>query len=107
MSPLVLKKLDPGVLKLDLETLAEILRQTLDTFHWDIMLWGLSIMQAERWFTLEAELSPRKRGRGIVAQERIVHAKALVQQGFSKSQKACKLGISPSTISKWIARGLY
>lgn len=107
LSPRVLGKLEPGALDLDFETLTEILREILDPYHWDPMLWGLTILQAEFWFSLEEESAPGKRGRGVTAQEQIRRAKALAQQGLRKSQIARELGISASTISQWVARGLY
>lgn len=48
-----------------------------------------------------------KRGRGVAAQDQISRAKALAQRGVGKSQIARELGVSPSTISQWIARELY
>lgn len=93
--------------RLEATTLTEILRETLDPYHWDPMLWGLTILQAELWFSLEEESAPGKRGRGVAAQEQIRRAKALTQEGLSKSQIALELGISASTISQWNARGLF
>lgn len=109
LSPRVLRKLEPGALDLDsdFETLTEILRETLDPYHWDSMLWWLTILQAELWFGLEEESAPCKRGRGVAAQEQIRRAKALAQHGLNKSKVARELGISASTISQWIARGLF
>ncbi|UCV28159.1 helix-turn-helix domain-containing protein [Ferribacterium limneticum] len=104
VAPCVLRKLDTGVLNLDFETLTEILRETLDPYHWDPMHWGLTILQAELWFSLEEESAPGKRGHGLAAQVKIDQAKGLINQGVGRSQIARELGVSPSAVSKWIAR---
>lgn len=106
-SPRVLKKIGPAALDSDFETLTEILREQLDPYRWDPMLWGWAVFQAEIWFALEEELSPGKRGHGLAAQERIRRAEGLAQSGLNKRQIAQELGISPSTISKWIVRGRF
>lgn len=106
-SPRVMKKIGPAVLDSDFETLTEILREQLDPYRWDPMLWGWAVLQAEMWFALEEELSTGKRGYGLAAQGRIVRAEVLAKNGLNGRQIAHQLGISPSTISKWIARGRF
>ena len=106
-SPRVLKKIGSAALDTDFETLTEILREQLDPYRWDPMLWGWAVLQAEMWFALEEELSPGKRGCGLATQERIARAEALAKSGLNHRQIAHELGISPSTISKWIARGRF
>lgn len=106
-SPRVLKKIGIAALDADFETLTEILREQLDLYRWDPMLWGWAVLQAEMWFALEEELSPGKRGYGLATQERIARAEALAKSGLNHRQIAHELGISPSTISKWIARGRF
>jgi len=106
-SPRVLKKIGTAALDSDFETLTEILREQLDPYRWDPMLWGWAVLQAEMWFALEEELSPGKRGYGQATLERIARAKALAKSGLNSRQIARELGISPSTISKWIARGRF
>lgn len=106
-SPRVLEKIGTAALDTDFETLTEILREQLDPYRWDPMLWGCAVLQAEMWFALEEELSPGKRGYGLATQERIVRAEALAKSGLNSRQIAHELGISPSTISKWIARGRF
>lgn len=59
-SPRVMKKIGTTALDADFETLTEILREQLDPYRWDPMLWGWAILQAEMWFALEEELSPGK-----------------------------------------------
>lgn len=71
------------------------------------MLWGWAVLQAEMWFALEEELSPGQRGHGLATQERITRAEALAKRGLNSRQIAHELGISSSTISKWIARGRF
>lgn len=108
ISPRVMKRIGgTTALSADFETLTEILREQLDPYRWDPMHWGLVVLQAEAWFALEEELSPRKRGTGQTAEARIIQALALARNGFSNSQIANTLGISPSTVSKWIARGRF
>lgn len=106
-SPRVLKKIGIAALDADFETLTEILREQLDPYRWDPMLWGWAVLQAEMWFALEEELSPGKRGYGLATQERIARAEALAKSGLNHRQIAHELGISPSTISRWIARGRF
>lgn len=106
-SPRVLKKIGTAALDADFETLTEILREQLDPYRWDPMLWGWAVLQAEMWFALEEELSPGKRGYGQVTQARIARAEALAKSGLNSRQIAQELSISPSTISKWIARGRF
>lgn len=106
-SPRVIKKIGTAALDADFETLTEILREQLDPYRWDPMLWGWAVLQAEMWFRLEEELSPGKRGHGLTTQERIARAEALATSGLNNRQIAQELGISPSTISKWIARGRF
>lgn len=103
-SPRIMKKIGSAALDADFETLTEILREQLDFYRWDPMLWGLAVLQAEMWLALEDELSPGKRGHGLAAQERITRAEALTKNGFNNRQIADELGMSPSTISKWVAR---
>lgn len=105
MCPRVLQRIDVSALSADFETLTEILRERIDPYRWDPMLWGSAVVQAELWFSLEEELSPGKRGLGVVTQERIEMAVVLANRGYSKAQIANELCLSPSAISKWIARG--
>lgn len=106
-SPRVMKKIGTTTLDADFETLTEILREQLDPYRWDPMLWGWAVLQAEMWFALEEELSPGQRGHGLATKERIARAEALEKSGLNRRQVAQELGISPSTISKWIARGRF
>lgn len=106
-SPRVMEKIGFAALDSDFETLTEILREQLDPYRWDSMLWGWAVLQAEIWFSLEEELSPGKRGYGQATQERIARAEGLAQSGLNSRQIALELGISPSTISKWVARGRF
>lgn len=106
-SPRVMSRIGNAALGADFETLTETLRERLDPYRWDPMLWGWAVLQAELWFALEEELSPGKRGRGIATQERIEVAVALANRGYNNSQIARELCISPSAISKWIARGRF
>lgn len=106
-SPRILKKIGTAALDADFETLTEILREQLDPYRRDPMLWGWAVLQAEMWLALEEELSPGKRGYGLATQERIARAEALAKGGLNSRQVAREMGISPSTISKWIARGRF
>lgn len=107
MCPRVLQRIGVSALSADFETLTETLRERIDPYRWDPMLWGSAVVQAELWFSLEEELSPGKRGLGVVTQERIEMAVVLANRGYSKAQIANELGLSPSAISKWIARGRF
>lgn len=104
-SPRVVGRIGVAVLEADFETLTETLREQIDPYRWDPMLWGLAVLQAELWFSLEDELSPGKRGHGVLTTDRIAQAEILVKNGLTYSQIAYELGVSPSAISKWIARG--
>ncbi len=106
-SPQVMERIGSEALDSDFETLTEILREQIDPYRWDPMLWGWAVLQAEVWFTLEEELSPGKRGHGKIAEDRIGRAQAMARNGLSYSQIAHELGISASAISKWIARGRF
>ena len=53
-----------AALDADFETLTEIFREKIDPYRWDLMLWGLAVLQAKVWFALEEELPPGKRGYG-------------------------------------------
>jgi hypothetical protein len=86
------------------DKLVNILRQTLDPYELSYIGWSTKIFAAEIWFSAEAKVAPGKRKQGKKTSARISVAKKLAAAGYSKSEIAEKLGISPSTISKWIAR---
>lgn len=80
------------------------LRKVLDPYELLARGWVLKIFSAEIWFTAERKVSPGVRKNGKKASERIAEAKKLAALGFTKSEIARKLKISPSTISKWNVR---
>lgn len=91
-------------IKIEYDNLINHLRQVLDPYELSYKSWQLKIFAAEIWFAAERKVSPGVRKNGKKATARIAAAKKLSALGFTKSEIASKLKISPSTISKWIKR---
>lgn len=91
-------------MKIEYDRLVNYLRQVLDPYELSYTGWQLKIFAAEIWFTAEIKVSPGVRKNGKKATARIAMAKKLAASGLTKSEIARKLGVSPSTISKWIVR---
>jgi hypothetical protein len=110
-SPLVVERLKlklreeyADFINMDYELLINHLRKVLDPYELSGKGWVLKIFSAEIWFEMERKANPGVRKSGKKATARIAAAKKLAALGFKKSEIACKLKISPSTISKWISR---
>jgi len=103
--PLTLKILGgTTVLSYGHADLLKILRDKIDPYEWVDHAWGEKIFACELWLQLEAEVAPGERGLGKKSQLRIEEAMKLASSGMSKVQIALTLGVSPSTISKWLYR---
>lgn len=109
--PLVVEllKLKLGVsyddfIDMEYDQLINHLRKVLDPYELLARGWVLKIFSAEIWLAAERKTSPGVRKNGKKASERIAEAKKLSALGFTKSEIAHILRISPSTISKWITR---
>lgn len=84
--------------------LVERLRQAIDPHNWSNDLWEVRALQAERWLEFEEQASPGVRGQGKKTSAMVSRAIELVTSGYSKSQIAATLGVTPSAVSKWIKR---
>lgn len=93
-----------SVLNYGYAELLKILRNKIDPFEWVDHAWGVKLFACELWLQLEAEVAPGERGLGKKSQLRIEKAIKLAGTGMSKAQIALSLGVSPSTISKWLDR---
>ena len=92
------------MLKVPYAELLKTLRYKVDPYEWVDNSWGVKIIACEIWLQLEAEVAPGKRGLGNKTQLRINNAIEMAAAGKSKVEIAAELRVSPSAISKWLAR---
>ena len=104
-SPRVLAKL--GNVPENASKLYNYLRQYIDPLEYNPSCWTWKIRHYERWLAAEEKAFPKVRGESRKTRARICTAMIYAQAGCSKVVAARMLGISPSTISNWIARGLW
>lgn len=83
------------------------LNEIFDPLEFNPVSWAWKLKRALQWIEIERKLSPGSRGKGRRTKYRITMARAFARMGNTKSEIAQLLGISPSTISNWISRGLY
>lgn len=109
--PLVLEYLkfelsvsDDDLINMEYDPLINNLRKVLDPYELSGKAWLSKIFAAEIWFAAERKVSPGVRKNGKKTTARMAEAKKLAELGYTKSEIARKLKISPSTISKWIKR---
>ena len=86
------------------ENLLKTLRDKVDYHESSDQFWAGKIMACECWLKLEIEVAPGKRGGGRKTQLRINEAIKMAATGMNKIEIASALGVSPSAISKWLAR---
>jgi len=82
------------------------LNEIFDPLEFNPVSWAWKLTQAARWIEIERKLAPGKRGKGRRTRIRIAMARSYARMGYTKSEIAYLLEISPSAISNWIARGL-
>lgn len=85
--------------------LVEALRRRLDPIERRLEIWPEKIRRAEVWLGAEEQVSPGTRGISPKTTARIAEAEGLAKTGLGLQEIASRLGIGPSAISNWIARG--
>lgn len=103
-SPRVLEQL--GKVPEDPPKLYNHLRKHVDPLEHNPSCWTWKIRQYELWLAAEKKAFPGVRGKSKKTGWQIMEASKYARAGRSKVATARLLGISPSTISNWIARGL-
>lgn len=104
-APIVRALLPPDFVRLSHRAQLRALRNAVDPNHWQIDLWSQKIRVAEAWFTEERRLiKPRPKGMWPINRDRVATAQALLEDGFTKSEVAERLGISRSYLSHLLER---
>ena len=105
--PRVLNRLGPALAdSANYKEVIELLRCKVDPYMYFLPNWWRHLGLAEEWFACEEVPYRPVRGPSKKTQERLQLAKEKLSQGWKKSAVAKYLGVTPSTISKWIKRGL-
>lgn len=103
-SPRVFQRLGVGA-SLQGNQLVEALRRRLDPIERRLEIWPEKIRRAEVWLSAEKQGSPGTRGISPKTTARIAEAEGLAETGLGLQEIASRLGVGPSAICNWIARG--
>lgn len=103
-SPFLLSAIGRDILDVKLMHLEQELCKRLDPLCYRLGDWRARLRAAEVWYRMASDVAPGVRGRGQGTEKLIRKALVLARRGFSKSAVAERLGIHPSTISKWLSR---
>ncbi len=103
-SPFLLSAIGRDILDVKLLHLERELCRRLDPLCYRLGDWRARLRAAEVWYRMASDVAPGVRGRGQGTEKLIRKALALARKGFGKSAVAERLGIHPSTISKWLSR---
>lgn len=105
MAPRVLKLIGgKRCFRFRYETLVARLRKHIDPCNYDDFMWWAVVWRAERWLTLEATPSARKRGKGKTTRGLVEIAIEMAMAGAANGQISSVLGVAPSSVSTWKKR---
>lgn len=106
-APLVAKKLPHDFLQFEFPVQIEILKKVLDPEQDGIRLWPDTIVHAQKWLVEENAISPTLHRKGMREKnlQLIESARQFILEGFSRSEIAKRLGISPNYLTKLLQRG--
>lgn len=104
--PLVRAILPSNFCELDNALACASLRCTIDPSEWVVSYWYARVAAAEAWLKVAENLSPGRTHMEPTEKnrQRVASARALLEQGLSKTDTAVELGISTSHLSHLLRR---